>query len=116
MKGLEFNYVIAIDFTESIFPNYYSIEQKYSLNTAMEEKESENRLCYVLVTRTIKEMHMFYTATDPSVYVGLLSNPESGTEREELTLNSLSDGTGIDSKLSFINRLLGDRGSTGCPF
>ena len=116
LKGLEFNYVIAIDFTESIFPNYYSIEQKYSLNTAMEEKESENRLCYVLVTRTIKEMHMFYTATDPSVYVGLLSNPESGTEREELTLNSLSDGTGIDSKLSFINRLLGDRGSTGCPF
>ena len=116
LKGLEFDYVIAIDFSETIFPNYFNIEQKYSRNTAMEEKESENRLCYVLVTRTIKEFHMFYPSTDPSLYVGLLTqldNPdavEANNARGELSLGSISGPSGMDSKLSFIQRLIGDRG------
>lgn len=116
LKGLEFDYVIAIDFMESIFPNFYSIEQRYSRNTAMEEKESENRLCYVLVTRTIKEFHMFYNSTDPSVYVGILTqldNPEIGRNappQEELSLGVVGGGVSMDSKMNFINRLLGDRG------
>lgn len=114
LKGLEFNYVIAIDFSESIFPNYYSIEQKYSLNTAMEEKESENRLCYVLVTRAIKEFHMFYLATDPSVYVGVLTKGhwDVGTDKQpvkELILSSVSGPSGADSKMDFVQRLLENR-------
>ena len=113
-RSLEFNYVIAIDFSESIFPNYYSIEQKYSLNTAMEEKESENRLCYVLVTRAIKEFHMFYLATDPSVYVGVLTKGhwDVGTDKQpvkELILSSVSGPSGADSKMDFVQRLLENR-------
>lgn len=116
LKGLEFDYVIAIDFMESIFPNYFSIEQRYSRNTAMEEKESENRLCYVLVTRTIKEFHMFYLATDPSVYAGILlqlDNPDApiaGEPTEELSLGSVAGPSGMDSKMNFIQRLIGERG------
>lgn len=116
LKGLEFDYVIAIDFNETLFPNYFSIEQRYSRNTAMEEKESENRLCYVLVTRAIKEFHMFYSATDPSVYAGILlqlDNPDAPTvdgQQGELTLGSVSGPSGMDSKMNFIQRLLGERG------
>lgn len=117
LKGLEFNYVIALDFVESIFPNFYSIEQSYTRNTAMQEKESENRLCYVLVTRTIKELHLFYLETDPSVYVGLLSNQHKDAiqkveDRETLALGRVvgTDSTGtVDSKLTFVQRMLKNR-------
>lgn len=119
LKGLEFDYVLAIDFNESIFPDYFGIEQKYSQNTAMEEKESANRLCYVLVTRTIKEFHTFYDINDPSVYVGILSgavktekaieggsSPSSG----ELTLGMVGGASDNDSRMSFVKRILGNRG------
>lgn len=113
LKGLEFDYVIAIDFCESLFPNYFGIEQRYSKNTAMEEKESENRLCYVLVTRAIKEFHMFYTATDPSAYVGILTQSDQHNDqgpKEELTLGSVIGSSTEDSRMSFVQRLLGNRG------
>ena len=81
----------------------------------MEEKESENRLCYVLVTRAIKEFHMFYQATDPSVYVGVLAqldNPKATNieaKQDELSLGSVVGVSSNDSKMSFVQRLLSDR-------
>lgn len=75
LKGLEFDYILAADFNDSIFPDWGSIDMRYSKGTALEEKESENRLMYVLVTRTKRELHLFYSNTEPSVYVRIL-NPE----------------------------------------
>ena len=113
LKGLEFDYVIAIDFNETTFPNYVGIEQRYSKNTAIEEKESENRLCYVLVTRSIKEFHMFYSATDPSTYVGLLTrldNKKIVSEPEtELALGNIRSGSDMFSKSMFVQRILNGR-------
>lgn len=114
LKGLEFDYVIAVDFNEAIFPNYSNIEQRYSANTAAEEKESENRLCYVLVTRAIKELHFFYEATDPSVYVGILmpagSSDTVKEAEDELTLGSVSGTFSGNAKTAFINNILNGRG------
>lgn len=115
LKGLEFDYVIAIDFVDSCFPNYMGIEQKYTENTALEEKESENRLCYVLVTRTIKELHLFYSATDPSVYVGILMKTfgdiSKDTDSEkEITLGPISGINSTNARMSFIQRLIDNGG------
>ena len=115
LKGLEFKHVIAIDFNDSIFPNFFSIEQKYPENTAMEEKESENRLCYVLVTRAIDDLHLVYLASDPSAYVSVLCGSRTSGDVgkiESLNLGGItvpSDST--NAKLSFIQRLTGDRRS-----
>ena len=116
LKGLEFDYVIAMDFNDNIFPNFYGIEQKYPQNTAMEEKESENRLCYVLVTRAIKELHLLYMENNPSVYVNILCNIDNGNSggapevREAVTLGTIGMPADANAaKLSFIQRLTGDR-------
>lgn len=114
LKGLEFDYVIAIDFVDSIFPNFFGIEQRYPENTAMEEKESENRLCYVLVTRAIKEMHLLYQENNPSAYVEVLCGKtgESIDSGDTINLGGISiPGDAAAAKLSFIQRLTGDRRS-----
>lgn len=115
LKGLEFDYVIAIDFKESVFPNYFSIEQKYSENTALEEKESENRLCYVLVTRAIKELHLFFPLADPSIYVGILTKlikteTGDGSSDDGIAMGSVVGSTGFSAQQNFLNRLIGGRG------
>ncbi len=116
LKGLEFNYVIAIDFSETLFPNYANIEMKYRPNTAIAEKEAENRLCYVLVTRAIKELHLFYPEGDPSIYVSILTKDSAVTKKGESAQEELSMGTVtapssvLTSKLDFINRLTRNRG------
>lgn len=114
LKGLEFDYVVAIDFSESLFPNYAGIDSKYKPNTAIAEKEAENRLCYVLVTRAIKQLHLFYPERDPSIYVSILTKDDAVTKSEdapaELTLGEVSSPGGImASKLDFIRRLTQDR-------
>lgn len=116
LKGLEFDYVLAVDFNDAIFPNYFGIEQRYPKNTALEEKESENRLCYVLTTRTIKELHLFYLESDPSMYVDVLANKHLANDTTEvLSSNDISLGTiafptdGVSAKLRFIQRLTEDR-------
>lgn len=113
LKGLEFDYVIAIDFEDEVFPNYFSIEQRYSQNTAMEEKESENRLAYVLVTRAIKELHMFYQKEDPSYYVSVIQNMLSEKKDEPVKTMSLGGITlpsdARSAKLNFIQKLTKDR-------
>lgn len=117
LKGLEFDHVIAIDFNDSLFPNYFGIEQRYPQNTAMEEKESENRLCYVLVTRAIKTLHLVYQENNPSFYVGTLcEKAEFDSEKEDsikqVSLGEISlSGDATSAKLSFIQRLTGDRRS-----
>lgn len=112
LKGLEFDYVIAVDFSESLFPNYAGIEMKYKPNTAIAEKEAENRLCYVLITRAIKELHLFYPENDPSVYVSILTKEEAITKKSEpcstLDLGKVTSPSDVlTSKLDFINRLTG---------
>ena len=117
LKGLEFDYVIAVDFNDNIFPNFFGIEQRYPLNTAMEEKESENRLCYVLVTRAVKELHLLYMENNPSVYTSVISAAYAGTsaERAEEATETVNLGTismpsdANNAKLSFIQRLTGNR-------
>lgn len=116
LKGLEFDYVLAVDFSETLFPNYANIEMKYKPNTAIAEKEAENRLCYVLVTRAIKELHLFYPEGDPSIYVSILMKDDAvakpGTDTgEELTMSTVSTpGEILSSKMDFINRLTQNRG------
>lgn len=112
LKGLEFNHVIAIDFNDSIFPNYFGIEQRYPPNTAAEEKEAENRLCYVLVTRAIKCLHLCYFDSDPSSYLPLLLNKKDGNDDAEevktINLGSVSmPGDATTARLNFIQRLTG---------
>ena len=114
LKGLEFNYVLAIDFSETVFPNFSGIEMKYPPNTAVAAKEAENRLCYVLVTRAIKELHLFYPKGDPSLYVSILTKDGAITKDagdiEDLALGSVTSPSGIlTSKLDFIKRLTQDR-------
>lgn len=114
LKGLEFDYVLAIDFNEAIFPNFFDIESRYSRNTAMEEKESANRLCYVLVTRTIKEFHMFYNSMDPSVYVNILlkatgSKGAPEEAKDTIALGSVGGFNSASAKMNFVNRLIGGR-------
>lgn len=109
LKGLEFDHVFAIDFDDSVFPNFQSIDETYPLNTAMEEKESENRLCYVLVTRAIKNLYLFYSDMNPSVYIGVLQGGERGevldVPEEKLEISPVGNGATSLSKMSFIKRL-----------
>ena len=116
LKGLEFDHVIAIDFNDSIFPNFFGIEQRYPENTAMEEKESENRLCYVLVTRAVKDLHLVYMANDASAYVDVICGARNseghGEEAQTISLGGITlPSDSATAKLNFIQRLTGDRRS-----
>lgn len=111
LKGLEFDNVIAIDMNETIFPNYAKIEQLYPVHTALEEKESENRLCYVLLTRAKESLTILYQHTDPSVFLQMIKETigadKTDTYSKEtpvLTLNGA--GNSLQSKMAFINRML----------
>lgn len=111
LKGLEFNHVIAIDFNESLFPNRAKLAQSYSPNTALEELESENRLCYVLVTRAIKSLHLFYARSDPSSYIEKLlgsgeGTDESSEEVHNIVLSSpIAAGSLNEARNNFISKM-----------
>lgn len=114
LKGLEFDTVFALDMNESLFPDYEGIEQKYTVNTAKEEKESENRLCYVLVTRAIKELVLLYNKADPSVYIDII---RKGFGKEEIAPREIQLGAPTissisDSKMAFIRRMTLGRGGS----
>lgn len=116
LKGLEFDHVIAIDFNDSLFPNYFGIEQRYPEQTALEEKESENRLCYVLITRAKQDIHLCYLQSNQSAYVDIISKASvSGKPAQEVPTISLGTvsmpGDALSAKWNFIQRLTGDRRS-----
>lgn len=118
LKGLEFDYVIVLDFNESIFPNSAEISIRYTKNTAMEELESETRLCYVLVTRAIKHLYLHYSENDPSLYVNVIMKAYNNENKEvpeqpqavKLDLSAPVPTDIASSKLSFINRMTRGRG------
>lgn len=110
LKGLEFKHVLAIDFNDNIFPDFTTIEQKYSKATQQEEKEAANRLAYVLFTRTIVELHLFYSKLIPSIYVDLIDEEGDNKDslpQDELVIEPVSSVNMFDSKLSFVKRILG---------
>lgn len=90
LKGLEFDTVIVIDMNNEKFPNFGLIDSKpYTEDTKLHLKESETRLWYVVVTRAIKELIVYYDANDPSIYV---------TD----ALNSKRDGSSVTDDKSVV--------------
>ena len=70
LKGLEFDNVFIMDLQESIFPNTLGIEIKpYDKETKDLMKETETRLFYVAITRAKKNLFLYYSSSDPSIYV-----------------------------------------------
>ena len=110
LKGLEYNTVIAIDMNDSIFPNFSRIEELYPLNTAMEEKEAENRLCYVLLTRAKERLLLLYDERDPSVYIQKIENKTDDILSLDDVVVTPRAGvdvpTDLSSKMKFITRLM----------
>ena len=73
LKGLEYDNVFIIDMQESIFPNTTYIDMKpYDEETKALQKETETRLFYVAITRVKKNLKIYYSQSDPSLYVSLL--------------------------------------------
>lgn len=102
IKGLEFNNVLILDLNESIFPNYSRIEQLYSSDTAFKEKEAENRLFYVLLTRAREHIDIYYDINDPSIYINQIK-PAIATN-PVVSSSVLTEKVAL-SKMSFINKL-----------
>ena len=70
LKGLEFNHVFVMSLDNEIFPNFPLIEYKgYTKDMELALKEAETRLWYVVVTRAIETLHMYYNEINPSKYV-----------------------------------------------
>lgn len=70
LKGLEFKNVIVICMNNEVFPNYPLIEsKKYSPDIIKQLKEGETRLWYVVVTRAVKNLTVYYDRENPSIYV-----------------------------------------------
>lgn len=75
LKGLEFENVIIMDMKEEIFPNFAYLEQKdISEESISSLKECETRLMHVAVTRTKKNLLVYYSKQDPSIYIDILMN------------------------------------------
>lgn len=73
LKGLEFKNTIICDLAESIFPNYSGIDfRPYNAETKKSLRECENRLFYVAITRSKKNLYFFYSNSDPSCYINML--------------------------------------------
>jgi DNA helicase-2/ATP-dependent DNA helicase PcrA len=70
LKGLGFSNVHIMDLDDAIFPNYDSID---ALNCTdmqkLELREEERRLFYVACTRSKKNLTMWYSKSNPSLFV-----------------------------------------------
>lgn len=107
LKGLEFKTVIAIDFMEDVFPRYSEIDLKYIQSVAMERKEAENRLCYVLVTRAMETLYLVYSGDNPSRYVDIILNGYNDCDTvDDAPLDLSSPSTSTKSASSFIRRMV----------
>lgn len=80
LKGLEFENVFVLFMDDNIFPNYSLIESRnYSADVERDLKESETRLWYVVVTRAITNLIVYYAEAAPSKYVQDYLDREKGT-------------------------------------
>ena len=105
MKGLEADNIILCDLAESIFPNFSGIDfRPYDMHTKMELKEEETRLCYVALTRSKKNLWLFYSKNDPSYYISYLMNSSRNNAESSSSVyndKSYSDyGKGLSEELS----------------
>jgi len=70
LKGLEFENVFVAFMDDNIFPNFGLIEGRhYADRVQVQLKESETRLWYVVVTRAISNLVIYYSQANPSKYV-----------------------------------------------
>lgn len=105
LKGLEFDNVILCDLAESIFPNYSAIDfRPYDDLTKKSLKECENRLMYVAVTRSKKNIWFFYSKSDPSYYISLLKD----TSRTEAEMSELYNDEGVAEVVINQSNIFGD--------
>lgn len=115
LKGLEFDNVILCDLAENIFPNYSGIDfRPYDEQTKKDLKEEENRLMYVAVTRSKKNLWFFYSKSDPSYYISFLKDEslnysrmasiitEDGTE-DSTEIEVLSGASTLDDSTQFVH-------------
>lgn len=73
LKGLEYDNVFILDMQESIFPNTTFIDMKpYDEETKLLQKETETRLFYVAITRVRKNLKIYHSQSDPSIYISIL--------------------------------------------
>jgi ATP-dependent exoDNAse (exonuclease V) beta subunit len=101
LKGLEFDNVIMIDLDNDIFPNFPLIHSKgYGEDVELMLKEAETRLFYVAITRAISNLTMYYSSSNPSIYISELygknatiadSNKEEDEKLEIKTMDVFED-------------------------
>ena len=95
LKCIEFKNVIALDLQESIFPNFSYIDLKpYSEESKQILKDTEARLMYVMMTRTKKNLIMYYSQDDPSSFITiLLDKVRKLKERQKLNRDNMLEET-----------------------
>lgn len=85
LKGLGFNEVFLMDLDNDIFPNENRLEiQDLSEKEKIARADESNRLFYVAVTRTKKNLHMYFNKENPSRYIELMDERVIGRPTEEL--------------------------------
>ena len=96
MKGLEADNIILCDLAESIFPNFSGIDfRPYDEQTKQDLKEEETRLCYVALTRTKKNLWLFYSKHDPSYYISFLMDSSTHNAEQSASVYSEVDETPV---------------------
>lgn len=110
LKGLEYDTVIVADMVDTVFPNFQLIDTRFPNATAVEVKEAENRLCYVLITRAKKNLIFMYDERDPSAYLQIIRQKGNNI----LDFNDAivprvqcDDNADLISKRNFITRIMG---------
>lgn len=77
LKGLEYSNVYILYLDNEIFPNFQRIERSgANPDTILAQKECENRLLYVAMTRAIDNLTMYYSKQNPSENLAPLLRPE----------------------------------------
>ncbi len=84
LKGLGFNEVFLMDLDNDIFPNENRLEiQDLSEKEKLARADESNRLFYVAVTRTKKNLHMYFNKENPSRYIELMDEKIIGKPTEK---------------------------------
>lgn len=100
LKGLEFENVFALFMDDRVFPNYSLIESReYSAEVERDLKESETRLWYVVVTRAVTNLVIYYAESAPSKYVQDYLDRKNGVYVRPNTSGVLTDNRQIAEKV-----------------